>query len=133
MTSSEVICYMNPLPAGVQQTIPATSWKGDDPPPNPNPKGKGDPKGKGKGKGPSIAELLKKMPSNCVSKMPDGKFLCLRYQTGQCFHQRKKRCNNGLQAYTSVTSKAVTKIGLIRSATTDKVMKSPCMTEFQNR
>lgn len=94
MNSSEVVCYMNPLPAS-QQTNPT--------PPNKTPenpggvKGKGDGgKGKGKTKGPSIAELLKNLPNNCVSKMPDGKFLCLRYQSGQCFHQRKKRCNNGV-------------------------------------
>ncbi len=62
MNSSEVACCMNPLPAGGQQTNPATSLKGDEQPTNL--KGKGDPKGKGKGKGPSIAELLKKMPTN---------------------------------------------------------------------
>ena len=96
MNTPEVSCYMSPLPAGGQPPNPASSVRGDDPPVNI--KGKGDPprKGGGKGKGPSIAELLKKMPTNCVSEMPDGKFLCLRYQNGQCYHQRKKRCNNGL-------------------------------------
>ena len=95
MDSSEVVCYMNPLPAAQQSNPPVRDKAAENPG---GVKGKGDNpgKGKGKGKGPSIADLLKNMPNNCVSKMPDGKFLCLRYQTGQCYHQRKKRCNNGL-------------------------------------
>ena len=95
MDSSEVVCYMNPLPASQQSNPPVRDKAAENPG---GVKGKGDNpgKGKGKGKGPSIADLLKNMPNNCVSKMPDGKFLCLRYQTGQCYHQRKKRCNNGL-------------------------------------
>ena len=95
MDSSEVVCYMNPLPASQQSNPPVKDKAAENPG---GVKGKGDNprKGKGKGKGPSIADLLKNMPNNCVSKMPDGKFLCLRYHTGQCYHQRKKRCNNGL-------------------------------------
>ena len=96
MNSSQDSYYMNPLPVGNQQIIASSGSKGDDP--QAGLKSKGDPpkKGAGKGKGPHIAELLKTMPANYIRKMPDGKFLCLRYQNGQCFHQRKQRCNNGL-------------------------------------
>ena len=126
MNTPEVSCYMSPLPAGGQPPNPASSVKGDDPPVNI--KGKGDPprKGGGKGKGPSIAELLKKMPTNCVSKMPDGKFLCLRYQNGQCYHQRKKRCNNGLhKCYYKGCHKDRP------SVVTDRLRRIHCMTEFR--
>ena len=98
-TSQEVLCYLNPLPASqgsnpnvVHTNPPDTTHdtkKGE--------KGeKGNGKGNGKSKGPTVGELLKSMPQGCVSKMPDGKFLRLRYQHGTCYYQRKKRCNNGL-------------------------------------
>lgn len=53
------------------------------------------PKGGGKSTD-SIAYYLKNMPPNCVSKMDNGKFLCLRFQHGKCPQQKKKQCRNGL-------------------------------------
>lgn len=44
----------------------------------------------------SIAYYLKNMPQDCVSKLENGKFLCLRFQHGKCKRQKKKQCNNGL-------------------------------------
>ena len=59
MDSSEVVCYMNPLPASQQSNPPVRDKAAENPG---GVKGKGDNpgKGKGKGKGPSIADLLKK-------------------------------------------------------------------------
>lgn len=87
--SNEVTCYMNPLPSTSGNAASAsqpdkTSGKGE-----PSIKGKGDKdaKGAGKGTGKPVGEMLKNLPENCQSKLPNGKFLCLRYQWGQCRFQ----------------------------------------------
>lgn len=53
------------------------------------------PKGGGKNTD-SIGYMLKNMPENCVSKLDNGKFICLRYQFNKCKFQKKKQCQNGV-------------------------------------
>lgn len=44
----------------------------------------------------SVKELLAALPTSCVSKTENGKFICLRYNNGTCKRQKQSSCNMGL-------------------------------------
>ena len=93
--SSEVGCYMQPLPAssggggGSREKPPPKKRPTKEDRPDPPKKHKNDDR-------PSIKELLASLPEGCSSKNKEGKFRCLYFNKGLCRFQKKKRCNLGL-------------------------------------
>ena len=98
MHSAQIACFMNPLPASSapKHDIDKAPTKGEhgdkrqaDPKKNPL-------KRKQPGGGETIKQMLANLPQNCSSKLPNGRFICLRYNKGTCPNQKASKCKFGL-------------------------------------
>lgn len=101
MYSPEVTCYMTPLPAGSSSSGGGSSSNKDTGRHQnaSQPKKVNKPFTKQNQKnGPleTIKEMLANLPKGCSSKLPNGRFICLRYNKGTCPNQKKSSCKFGL-------------------------------------
>ena len=98
-SSPQILCFIAPLLAGRNDEVKINPvLKGD------GGKKKGDDDKDDKGAGPAnkrkaetqtVKDMLKSMPQNCVSKLSNGKFICLHYNHGTCKRQKNSSCNMG--------------------------------------
>ena len=98
-SSPQILCFMTPWLAGRAEEVKTNPvLKGD------GGKKKADDEKDDKGAGPAnkrkaeaqtVKDMLKSMPQNCVSKLSNGKFICLHYNHGTCKCQKNSSCNMG--------------------------------------
>ena len=98
-SSPQILCFITPLLAGRTDEVKTNPvLKGD------GGKKKNDDDEEDKGAGPAskpraeaqtVKDMLKSMPPNCVSKLSNGKFICLHYNRGTCKRQKNSLCNMG--------------------------------------
>ena len=99
MYAAEISCYMTPLPAA-KSVAPTSPHKPQQPPAN-KPAG-GRPNfrkyenDKGNPKGETIKQMLNSLPKDCSSKLPNGRFICLKFNKGTCPNQKQDKCKFGV-------------------------------------
>ena len=100
MYAAEISCYMTPLPAGKPPGPPSAPSKPQQPAPpqkpGPNrPNKRKFEQGKG-GQGETIKQMLNNLPKGCSSKLPNGRFICLKFNKGMCPNQKQDKCKFGV-------------------------------------
>ena len=98
MHSAQIACFMNPLPSSSasRQDSDKVSPKGDHGEKEHAVPKKKPLKRKQPGGGETIKQMLANLPQNCSSKLPNGRFICLRYNKGTCPNQKASKCKFGL-------------------------------------
>ena len=97
MHAAEISCFMTPLPSQ-KAAAPADKPAGK---PQPSKGGGKDRPNKrkfeqGTGKGETIKQMLNNLPKDCSSKLPNGRFICLRFNKGTCPQQKADKCKFGV-------------------------------------
>lgn len=100
MHSAQIACFMSPLPSPASSSSKADTDKN---PPKTDPKDKKNSdvkkdhlKKKQSGGGETIKQMLANIPAGCSSKLPNGRFICLRFNKGNCPNQKAAKCKFGL-------------------------------------
>ena len=99
--AAEIACYMTPLPA------PKTPGQPSNPAPRPQPQQPYKPgpnrpnkrkfeNDRSNPKGETIKQMLNSMPPDCSSKLPNGRFICLKFNKGLCPNQKQDKCKFGV-------------------------------------